>query len=511
MSHWSDGYTVDTNYTFNYFSQLNPHQLAPLFLRAGLAVPKFATACELGFGLGLSVNIHATASQTAWYGNDFNPNQVLIAKNLADKAGMADKVMLSDEGFAEFCYREDLPDFDFIALHGIWSWISDENRMHIVDFVRRKLKVGGVLYISYNALPGWSVNTPLRHLMSQIDKTHSFSNQDRDQATKKVLEQAEQVLSLSHLLTTSNSALKNKTQEVSNHNIRYVAHEYLNEHWQPMYYSEVEGYLNQAKLSFACSTNYLDGFHEAEYSSEQLTVLNSIQNPSFKQTVQDYFKNTQFRCDLWVKGKQSLSLKEQHDAWDEHTVMLITPPHKVECSAQGKAAKISMIDEVVNPLLDALPLYQPISIKQLRTQLSSQLANHLINNMLALLLGKGDLVLVQDSATIEAVRIHTDKLNQHLIHQAQYSNDINYLASPVSGGGVHVNRVARLFLLAHHNKLERNEWVNFTWQALEADNQRIVKDGKALTTTEESLAYLTEAFEKFEQESLPKLQALQVI
>lgn len=102
---WSDGYTVDTNYTFGYFSELNPHRFAPLFLRAGLAVPKFATACELGFGLGLSVNIHATASQTKWYGTDFNPNQVLIAQNLADKAGMADKVVLSDEGFAEFCHH----------------------------------------------------------------------------------------------------------------------------------------------------------------------------------------------------------------------------------------------------------------------------------------------------------------------------------------------------------------------------------------------------------------------
>jgi len=43
-----------------------------------------------------------------------------------------------------------LPDFDYIGLHGIWSWISDENRQVIVDFIRKKLKVGGVLYISYN-------------------------------------------------------------------------------------------------------------------------------------------------------------------------------------------------------------------------------------------------------------------------------------------------------------------------------------------------------------------------
>ena len=68
---------------------------------------------------------------------------------------------LFDEAFADFCKRGDLPEFDYIGLHGIWSWISDGNRAVIVDFIRRKLKVGGVLYISYNTQPGWAAMTPM--------------------------------------------------------------------------------------------------------------------------------------------------------------------------------------------------------------------------------------------------------------------------------------------------------------------------------------------------------------
>lgn len=509
MSHWSDGYTVDTNYTFGYFSELNPHKLAPLFLRAGLAVPKFATACELGFGLGLSVNIHAASSQTKWYGTDFNPNQALIAQNLADKAGMSDKVVLSDEGFAEFCYREDLPDFDFIALHGIWSWISEENRMHIVDFIKRKLKVGGVLYISYNTLPGWSANAPLRHLMSQIDKTQSFSNQNRDQAVRQIVEQAGQFLSVSHALSNANPTLVHRAKDLLDYNARYLAHEYLNQDWQPMYYSEVENYLNQAKLSFACSTDYLEGFYEATYNDEQRDMLNGVQNPSFEQTLKDYFKNTQFRRDLWVKGKQTLNLYEQTAMWDEYTVMLITPSHKVERLVQGSVATITMLDDVINPLLDALPLYQPISVKQLRTQLP--LADDSINEMLVLLLGKGDLVLTQDFDTIKAVRIHTDKLNQHLLHRAKSTSEINYLASPVIGGGVSVDRITQLFLLAYHQKMDKKDWAQFVWQILESQGQVLIKDGNHLDTPKDNLARLSEIAESFETESLPKLQALQVI
>ena len=35
----------------------------------------------------------------------------------------------------------------------------------IIDFIRRKLKVGGVMYISYNSMPGWAVVAPLQHLL----------------------------------------------------------------------------------------------------------------------------------------------------------------------------------------------------------------------------------------------------------------------------------------------------------------------------------------------------------
>ena len=40
-----------------------------------------------------------------------------------------------------------------------------------MDFARRKLKVGGVLYISYNTFPGWTTLAPMRDLMLQHTET----------------------------------------------------------------------------------------------------------------------------------------------------------------------------------------------------------------------------------------------------------------------------------------------------------------------------------------------------
>ena len=166
MSDWTAGYVADIGYTFGYYTELNPLRLRLAFLNAGLAVSDSGAACELGFGQGMSANLHAAASVTQWHGTDFNPSQAGFAQELASVSGAV--AQLHDDAFADFCARPGLPDFDYIGLHGIWSWISDANRAVIVDFVRRKLKVGGVLYISYNTLPGWATFAPMRHLLTQL-------------------------------------------------------------------------------------------------------------------------------------------------------------------------------------------------------------------------------------------------------------------------------------------------------------------------------------------------------
>ncbi len=165
MTDWTAGYVADIGYTFGYYTELNPLRVQLQFLNSGLALPGTGAACELGFGQGLSANVHAAASMSKWYGTDFNPSQAAFAQQVNDITGAGAE--LFDQGFDEFCNRQDLPDFDYIGLHGIWSWISDENRKTIVDFIRRKLKVGGVVYISYKTLPGWAPMVPMRHLLTE--------------------------------------------------------------------------------------------------------------------------------------------------------------------------------------------------------------------------------------------------------------------------------------------------------------------------------------------------------
>src|SRR5690242_15785417 len=123
---WAAGYMAEVEYIRTFCPDLNPLRQRLAFLVSGLEPYQPKVACELGFGQGLTVNVHAAASSIEWWGTDFNPSQAGFARQIAMRSDSGAKIF--DQAFAEFCLRPDLPSFDLICLHGIWSWISDENR-----------------------------------------------------------------------------------------------------------------------------------------------------------------------------------------------------------------------------------------------------------------------------------------------------------------------------------------------------------------------------------------------
>jgi len=125
---WTAGYVTELEYTHGYYHELSPALLRLACLVAGAAPPAKEPLryLELGYGQGVSINIHAAAVPGEFWGTDFNPSQAAHARALAQASGSG--AILLDDSFAELAARPDLPEFDMIALHGIWTWVSEENR-----------------------------------------------------------------------------------------------------------------------------------------------------------------------------------------------------------------------------------------------------------------------------------------------------------------------------------------------------------------------------------------------
>jgi len=232
MTDWTAGYVSEIGYTYGYYTELNPQRLALPLLADGIIPPKVEAACELGFGQGMSINLHAAASNTAWWGTDFNPVQAGFAQELVAASGASAR--LFDQVFAEFCSRADLPEFDFIGLHGIWSWISDENRALIVDFIRRKLKVGGVLYISYNTQPGWAAMVLMRELLIAHSDALAAKGHGIVSRIDAALDFADKLFAAQPAYAAANPQVSQRIAMMKAQNRHYLAHEYFNRDWHPM-------------------------------------------------------------------------------------------------------------------------------------------------------------------------------------------------------------------------------------------------------------------------------------
>jgi len=508
MTDWTAGYVADIGYTFGYYSELNPLRLQLAFLNAGLVAPATGAACELGFGQGLSVNVHAAASVSQWFGTDFNPAQAGFAQELAAVSGAGAR--LFDQSFAEFCDRSDLPEFDYIGLHGTWSWISDENRAVIVDFVRRKLKVGGVFYISYNTQPGWATTVPMRDLLTEHGEVMGAPGQGILSRIDGALDFAEKLFATNPIYARANPQVAERLKAIKGQNRNYVAHEYFNRDWLPMSFARMAEWLVPAKLNFACSAHYLDYFSAGYLTAEQQAFLKEIPDAMFGETVRDFMVNQQFRKDYWVRGARRLNPLEQAEGLRRQPVMLVQHRADVSLKVKGALGEVTLHEAVHGPILDALADHQPKTLGQIEQAVKDKaLVFAQVVQAVMMLIGAGSLAALQDGAVTAKAQKQTDKLNAFLCDKARGGSDNNCLASPVTGGGVGVGRFQQLFLLAKtRDKKQPAEWAQFVWQVLAVQGQKIVKDGKTLETAEENLNELTAQAQAFADKQMPILKAL---
>jgi len=370
-----------------------------------------------------------------------------------------------------------------------------------------------VLYISYNTLPGWASFAPMRHLMTEHAEVLGAEGRGIISRIDGALDFAEKLIATNPLFARANPQVAERIQKIKGQNSHYLAHEYFNRDWHPMHFATMAECLEPAKLDYACSAHYLDHLDAVNLTAEQQNFLNEIPDPMFKQSVRDFMVNQQFRRDYWVKGARRLNTIEQAEALRKQKHLLITHRPDVSFKVTGSLGEATLTDTVYNPILDLLADHQPKTLAQVEQAVKDKgITLAQVVQAVVVLTGAGHLAAVQDGKVIAKVKAQTDKLNQTLMQKARGSNDISYLASPVTGGGVTVGRFDQLFLLAlNEGKKQPTEQAQAVWQIISAQGQRLVKEGRTLESAEENIAELTAQAHTFVEKQLPILKALQVM
>jgi SAM-dependent methyltransferase len=302
---WTQGYVTDVLYTEHFFRELSPGWLNYVAALRGCQprpLDQGFTYLELGCGLGQSVALMAGAHpQGRFYGVDFNPAHVDWARRYAAQCAIPNVEFL-ERSFLDLSANE-VPECDFIVLHGVYTWVGPEVRAGIQRIIRERLKPGGLVYNSYNAMPGWAADSPLQKLVFEMARHLSG---DASQRAHAALKMVEELAGAKFSYFTATPTAGKMAAKMAERNSNYLAHEFLNEYWTPFYSSDVADEMATAKLNFLGSATLAENHLELLGTEELQSKIKSQPTERLRQLYQDLAQNQRFRRDIFVRGHAQL-------------------------------------------------------------------------------------------------------------------------------------------------------------------------------------------------------------
>jgi SAM-dependent methyltransferase len=356
MTNWAAGYITDVNYIPGYFVEQSPIHMVLAARLVGIAcdMPNDDDPVhylELGCGLGI-VALTLAASNPGWRitGIDFNPAHIANARALARQADVANATFIEADlaSFSE-SRAADIPQADFVSLHGLWSWVSPAVQAGIVRLLSHKVRAGGIVHISYNALPGWQGRLGMQRLVRAAGLAHS-GRSDRQVVAGFEILRTLHTAGARHLPAQLDTLLRGLTDLPG----AYLAHEFMNACWAPVFHADVAAALSEAKLEWIGSGSLLENFPELTLTAKQREVHDRIDAPLYRELVKDLCLARSLRHDLFVRGAQRLGGVDHNNALHEIVVLPTVAADEFRYEIEINEGKVSLQREFYSAVMAEL-------------------------------------------------------------------------------------------------------------------------------------------------------------
>lgn len=437
MTDWTQGYVSDIEYLPGFYVEQTPAHLDAACLLRGVEPPvdpgePFAY-CELGCGVGeTALTIAAANPQAEVWGFDFNPAHIARGRALA-KAGGVDNIRLEEASFEMLAGGAigDLPVFDYITAHGVWSWVSPENRRYMVDFAAKYLKPGGLFYVTYNALPRWTSSMPMQRL---VRLAASLDNDRSDRRVMKALDIARAFSEAGADMIPAE--MLDRLDQERGQGTAYLSHEYLNAHWAPCYQVDVAEDLADAKLSFVATANLFENYPDLSMTDEQRRLVETFP-AAYAETARDYFLARSFRRDIYMRGPRPIPARRLDERLAARKLSLVVPPSAVKLSVKVPVGEATLNEGFYGPALAALA-ERPMTIGELRSLPEADGSTATEREVLGMLIGSRQAMALPNVADDEAVTAVRRYNRAHLAICAEEGRAVCALAAAGLGSGITV-------------------------------------------------------------------------
>jgi SAM-dependent methyltransferase len=449
----SDGYVTDVAYLPSYYPAMAPAQMQYVASLNGIAPPKTQrqfSYLELGCGFGSTVLALAAANPNGQFtAIDFMPvhtDHIAVEANASDLHNLhihcADFATLPD----------DIGGFDFITLHGVFSWVSPELRRCILDIIRRHLNPGGLVEVTYNCMPGWASLLPVRTLLRYFsDKVTGNSAQRVTAALQEVQNLRKADVPLFH----DQPLAAQLVDKLLNADPHYVAHEYLNEHWTAFDFANVQKMFADINLHYA---GRLPVHHNHWQLCAQQQFASQFSNSGEveTETLKDHHANIMFRWDIYsIEPRRQWTATQRAEATPDLYFRVDPTSGKLPHTVQYGAVEAGINGPPHDKLLEFMGtagwrLSELLNCHELAS-FSPEIIVEAIDTGVALKLfqveGGAVEALAETPSHVEAGTLQVPLLfNQRALRRENFSNEQVGLASPRTHAGQAIGDLHALIL-----------------------------------------------------------------
>lgn len=290
------------------YAVAHPDRAAVVASLMGLKPPPVQTARILELGTGTGGHLIAIANQypqATCVGVDYAQTQIRIARETVEAVGLTN-ITFHALNFIDL--PETIGEFDYIIAHGIFSWVPEDVRQHMLEIIRRHLAPNGVAYLSYNTYPGWRT----LQISADIMRYHVRNIEDPWERAAAARDIISQLAALpTHNVGDSDWArfmstyhevlgtLKDYLQIKSDH---VLLHDDLEDTSRPFYYHEIVQLLAEHELEYLADAAFASNM-VSNIAPEEQAWLKAVAH-SFDEMEQylDFMRNRTFRTSLLVHG-----------------------------------------------------------------------------------------------------------------------------------------------------------------------------------------------------------------
>lgn len=359
MSTWGGGYVTDIPYTTGWYRQQSPTIIALSCLLGGVASPMPGADdplnyLELGCGHGFGAMILA-ASNPAWCVTavDYNPAHIAAAREWAAEAGLTNITFLEADltTLAEDATAQSIPQADFVSMHGLWSWVPPAVQAGVVRLLRDKVRPGGAVHVSYNALPAWGSAVGMGRLLRMVGRQHAGrSDRQADEGFKFIRE----MLAADALQLQRSEIVRMLMEKLKELPGIYLAHEYMNDFWAPCFMADVAQALSAAKLEWVASANLIENFPELTLTEEHRALVNRFDDPMVRELIKDHCIDRLLRHDIFVRGARRISPYQRDAALMDLSINLSIRPQDLPLEAEMPVGRATLNPKFYRPIVEAL-------------------------------------------------------------------------------------------------------------------------------------------------------------